>query len=125
MADHNVNLLALLLWGGLVAYSSVGALVVKHWRRRRALQPLPSPRTDPSAWLSSWLPELIAYEVIAWSGAVITTIIVLAVTPIMRGPNAPYALLGFGIGLVGIALFFAVVDVALVVRVRAIGRNPE
>lgn len=125
VADHNVNPLALLFTAGIVLYGIAGGLCLRYWRRRRGQQPPPSLRTAPSAWLSSWLPELIAFEFITWSGAVIATIVMLVVTPIMRGPNAPYALLGFGIGLVGYAIFFAAVDVALVVRVRAMSRHPE
>jgi hypothetical protein len=94
VADHNVNLLALLLTAGIVLYGVVGGLCLRYWRHRRGQRPPPSLRTAPSARLSSWLPELIAFEFIAWFGAVIATIIVLAVTPIMRGLNAPYALLG-------------------------------
>lgn len=119
MADYHPAIVVLFF----VIYLVAGSILLRRWRRRIRWQRPPSLHTDPDGWLSSWFPQLIAMELFAWFGTAIMALWLVFLSPIMNTAAAPYMLLGFGFGLGSYAILMVVIDVTLVVRIRAIGRR--
>ncbi len=104
-------------------YCVVGGLVFGLWLRHNRRQARFSFRATPVEWLSCWLRPLIAFEIYVWSGAALTCLLILTLTPILRTEEAPPALLAFGTVLGVYAIMLVAFDVALVARIRGLCRQ--
>ncbi len=107
----------------LFAYMVLGAIIFRIWRRRRRQRPVDL-HADPAAWrLAFWLPELIAAEAFAFGGAAMECLLIVLLTPILRGADAPYFVAGAVIAFIFVVILFVVIDVLFVLRARHVQRQ--
>jgi hypothetical protein len=117
---HADNVAFLIPVVGVLAYCVAGGAVWMRWQRRTLRQRPPALHNDPEAYLSYLLPQLIAFELLAWFNAVVGCSLILFVIPNLLSLNGLYLILGFGIGIIGFAVLFVGLDVWLAARIRAI-----
>ena len=118
---HNPTLSYYLI-GGWILYFIIGLAAFSFWLRRRPVRRPVSALADPEGAIAYMLPILIVVEAFALGGALLgTALMLVALSP---GLTQPVLIGGVG-GLIFFLLFFVVVDIVWVRRMRALARrNP-
>lgn len=117
LIPHNDTLL-FIVFGGMLAYTIIGAVILRRWARGRLARRPISARADPEGWVAVWLPPLIAVEAFALGGGVFAIAMMLIALP---ADQTQYTLVGAGGGLIILSLCLMGFDIAWVRRVRALG----
>ena len=114
------NTLLFIVFGGMIAYAIIGAVILRRWQRGRVARRPISAYADPEGWVAFWLPLLIVFETFALGGGLFTVAMMLVALP---ADQMQYPVIGGGGGLIVVALCLAGLDIAWVRRVRALGRQ--
>ena len=102
----------------LLAYAVLGGVVFARWQRRTGH--LPSLRVNPDIWLPSLLPQLIAVEAWVLIGAGVLAFLLTSTSPLFAGHADAITIV---VGFIGVAVVFALLDAAVVVRAHEVARR--